>query len=114
MVAVDVSERIEMLDGILRTTGGFWFATLLRWTIDDAEPAATERVEAIEPAVVVRALGGLLPIRSAEGFLGSVGRRALGALDPVRDLVTLETAELALGAGLGGREIRVRLGVTDV
>jgi hypothetical protein len=96
MVVLEVSDRIDMLDGIFRTTGGFWFATLLRWTIDEAD-AATERVEAADPAVAVRALGGLLATTSDGGFLGSTGRRTLGALDPLRDLATLvETTEVAL------------------
>jgi len=111
MVVVDASDRIDTVEGIFRTAGGFWFATVLRRPIDVTD-GVVERLEATEPDVTVLALGGLLVLASG-GFLGSVGLRGLGAFEPVRSLVPLERLEVALGAGLGGREVRVRRGATD-
>lgn len=89
-----MSDRIEMVEGIFRTTGGFWFATVLRRPIDVTDEVV-ERVEATEPDVAVLALGGLLELVSG-GFLGSVGLRRLGAFELVRSLVPLERLEVAL------------------
>jgi allantoicase len=83
-----------MLEGIFRTAGGFWFATLLRWACDAAEVFVV-RVEATEPEVAVRVLGGLLVLAS-DDFLGSTGRLSLTAFEPVRSLASFDTTELEL------------------
>lgn len=94
--AVDVSYRIDIVEGIFRTTGGLVFATLLRCADEIDRAFEAVEVDETEPNGLV--LGGLVVLTS--DFLPR----------PACEVVRLVT-EVALGAGLAGREGRVLLGV---